>query len=300
MIKESKTIQIADRRRLGYAEFGDPHGKPVFYFHGFPGSRLEAEVVARDAERLGLHLVSVDRPGMGLSSFQPQRRILDWPEDIRKLGDELGFERFSVIGLSGGAPYAAACAYIIGERLENCILVSGLASPELGLEGMNPTNRYLIYLVRIVPLWFLRFVLWYLGGRYRENPQGVAHLLNWYRSGSNVADLAILDDEKMGKLLIEAALEGFLQGTKGVAWDAKLIFKNWGFSVKDITFEHMYLWHGEQDDLLPVAMAKRMAAAIPHCKAHYSAGEGHLSLAYNQLEAIANEILKDEAEALKA
>jgi pimeloyl-ACP methyl ester carboxylesterase len=300
MIKESKTIQIADRRRLGYAEFGDPRGKPVFYFHGFPGSRLEAEVVAKDAERLGLHVVSVDRPGMGLSSFQPHRRILDWPEDIRKLADELGFERFSVIGLSGGAPYAAACAYAIGERMDNCILVSGLAPPELGLDGMNLTYHFLIYMARIVPVWFLRFALWYLGGRYRGSPKGEAHLLDWYRSGSNAADKVIMDDEKMGRLLIEAALEGFLQGTKGLAWDAKLIFKRWGFNVKDITFERVYLWHGEQDDLLPVAMAKRVAAAIPHCKAHYCAGEGHLSLAYNQLEAIADEILKEEGEPVKA
>jgi pimeloyl-ACP methyl ester carboxylesterase len=299
MIKESQTNQIDDRR-LGYAEFGDPHGKPVFYFHGFPGSRLEAEVVAKDAQRLGLRLVSVDRPGMGLSSFQPRRQILDWPEDVRRLADQLGFERFSVIGLSGGVPYAAACAYSIGKRMDNCILVSGLGPPELGMDGMKPIYRYLIYMARIVPVWLLRFVLWYLGGRYRGSPEGEAHLLDWYRSGSNEADMVILEDEEMGRLLIEAALEGFLQGTKGLAWDAKLIFKRWGFSLQDITFERVYLWHGEQDDLLPVAMAERMAAYIPHCRPHYCAREGHLSLAYNQLEAIANEILKEEENPVKA
>ncbi len=36
--KTNHTIKLKDGRMLGYAEYGNPEGKPVFYFHGFPGS----------------------------------------------------------------------------------------------------------------------------------------------------------------------------------------------------------------------------------------------------------------------
>ena len=39
-----RTIQLSDGRRLGYAEFGDPGGAPVIYFHGWPGPRVEGRL----------------------------------------------------------------------------------------------------------------------------------------------------------------------------------------------------------------------------------------------------------------
>lgn len=73
----SKTIKLHDGRSLGYAEFGDPDGKSVFHFHGFPGSRLEVKLMSDDASRNGVRLIGVDRIGMGLSDFQPDRKMID-------------------------------------------------------------------------------------------------------------------------------------------------------------------------------------------------------------------------------
>ena len=33
--------------------------------------------------------MTIDRPGHGLSDFQPERTLLDWPEDVAALADHL-------------------------------------------------------------------------------------------------------------------------------------------------------------------------------------------------------------------
>ena len=100
----SKTTRLKDGRLLGYAEYGTPEGKPVFYFHGFPGSRLDWMLFDPDdtATKLNARIISIDRPGMGLSDFKRGREILDWPDDVIEMADTLQVDRFAVLGISGG------------------------------------------------------------------------------------------------------------------------------------------------------------------------------------------------------
>jgi hypothetical protein len=76
------TIRLRGGRRLGYAEWGDPRGGPLLFFHGWPGSRIEARLGDKAASVSGVRLIAIDRPGMGLSDFQPGRTLLDWPADV--------------------------------------------------------------------------------------------------------------------------------------------------------------------------------------------------------------------------
>ena len=103
-------VTLPDGRELAYEEYGDPAGFPVLSFHGGLSSRLDAAPANEAARRMGVRLVSPDRPGMGLSTYQPGRRLLDWPADVTHLTDALGIGRFAVMGWSAGGPYAAACA----------------------------------------------------------------------------------------------------------------------------------------------------------------------------------------------
>lgn len=73
----AKTIVLKDGRTLGYADFGNPNGKPVFYFNGYPGSRLEAKAGEKGIEKSGIRVISIDRPGIGLSDPKPKRTLLD-------------------------------------------------------------------------------------------------------------------------------------------------------------------------------------------------------------------------------
>lgn len=122
---------------LGFAEYGSLEGKPLFYFHGHPGSRFEAGFLRDEAMKAGIRLIGVDRPGMVISIYQAGRSILDWTIDITQLVNRLQIDRFSVVGFSGGCPYALPCAYKIPNRLISCGIVSGVGHTSLVLSFLS-------------------------------------------------------------------------------------------------------------------------------------------------------------------
>jgi pimeloyl-ACP methyl ester carboxylesterase len=143
----NQRIQLKDGRSLGYVDYGNPDGKPIFCFHGFFGSRLDWTYFddACRFEDLNARIIVADRPGMGLSDFKPKRKLLDWPNDVVELADSLKLDRFGVMGISGGGPYAVACAYKIPERLTATAIVSGMGPSEApavrkGQPGHFPAN----------------------------------------------------------------------------------------------------------------------------------------------------------------
>lgn len=119
-------ITLTDSRTLCYAEYGDAAGTPIVYFHGMPASRLEALLLDQTAHKLGLKVIAPDRPGFGQSSFQHERRITDTIDDIRQLAEQLQMERFHVLGLSGGCPYALACSRGLPEHIIQTTIIAGL------------------------------------------------------------------------------------------------------------------------------------------------------------------------------
>jgi pimeloyl-ACP methyl ester carboxylesterase len=123
---EDGTLLLGDGRKLGYAQYGRPDGEPLFYFHGHPGSRLEARFAHRAAAEAGLRVVALDRPGYGLSDFQPGRVITGWPADVAEAADLLRIGKFSVAGASGGGPYALACAWRLPGRVIRAAVISGV------------------------------------------------------------------------------------------------------------------------------------------------------------------------------
>ena len=147
------TLRLDDGRTLSYAVYGDPDGRPVFAFHGWPGSRLDAEFLAQTAVEMGIRVIAPDRPGYGGSTFQPARSLSDWPADVVALADSLALDRFGVIGICGGGPYAFACAKALPNRLTAAGIVCGLGPLDLPgcTVGMNRNNRLLFTLARRAP-----------------------------------------------------------------------------------------------------------------------------------------------------
>ena len=122
---ERDTIQLSDGRTLAYLDTGDPDGRPIFYFHGGPGSRLQGTFFEEFNRQSGIRMIVPDRPGYGLSDFQDNRTYLQRPDDVRELADRLGIDRFAVLGWSSGGPHAAAVAHGIPERLAVAAIVAG-------------------------------------------------------------------------------------------------------------------------------------------------------------------------------
>lgn len=273
---DDHVFRLKDGRYLGYREFGDPAGHPVFLFHGIPGSRCGAGVIADQAAERGVRVIGVDRPGIGLSTFQPNRSFLDWPSDVKELADSLGLDRFGVVGNSGGSAYVAACATLIPERLNFAGIISGMGPidvPEWQAELRLPrTRRLLIAIAQRSPRLACRLAAPLLVRELDPTREGA---LERMKSIMAPADRLLLDQPHVARAVLHDAAEAIKQGPIGVTWDMMLYARPWGFRLEDIkTLVHV--WHGEADITVPPIFGRTIAAALPRCRATFWPGEGHL------------------------
>jgi pimeloyl-ACP methyl ester carboxylesterase len=287
MPRIDEKLTLHDGRSLGYAEYGSADGEPGFYFHGHPGSRLEAQFAHRAAARRGMRIIALDRPGYGRSDFQRHREILDWPNDVAEAADVLGIQRFAVLGGSGGGPYALACARAIPARLTKVGIVSGVGPYDAPgvTEGMRWQNRVGFKLGARFPI-LARLIMWSMERQVRRSPERTVEAVARAMSG---ADAETVRRPKVRQALAAIIAEAFRQGFRGPAWDIVLLGRPWGFRLEQITTK-VYLWQGEADVLVPPAMGRYQAERIPDCHARFFPGEGHL-LVIDRMAEILDEFL---------
>lgn len=273
--RAQQRTELLDGRLLGYAEYGATEGAPVFYFHGFNGSRLDylladAGDVARETN---VRIIAADRPGMGLSTLQRGRQILDWPDDVTQLADALQIDRFAVLGISGGGPYAAACACKIPERLTATGIVCGMGPSDA--PGMKDGASWTL---PGQPSLIRRMVLMMTVMGLRRDPD-----LFLSRSKAMLAkvDGQLLERPEVAEVFMAGLQEAFREGIGGVRQEAALYTKPWEFRLQDIATE-VFLWHGGLDKNVPVSVGRYVANAIPNCQASFFENEGHLALPHNR------------------
>jgi pimeloyl-ACP methyl ester carboxylesterase len=284
-IQADKTIRLPDGRTLGYAEAGDTAGTPVLHFHGSPSCRLDVMAAEFDsiAERLGVRLLAIDRPGMGLSDPKSGRTILDWPADVLAFADALGLSRFSALGLSGGGPYAAACAVRIPHRLRSVGMVCGVAPADVAEArvGIGHQARRLRFLARWFP-WALRRGLRTMATMAATQPTSFFTRF--------AAELPDVDHEAIGSAarrthVIGVMREAFRRGEEGVLVDLRLTSHGWGFQLSQIPIV-MNLWFAGKDVYVPPAAGRYLAAALPRSEARFYPNEGHVSILFNRFEEV--------------
>src|SRR5947199_3300072 len=120
-----RLIQLENGGQIAFEEYGDPRGTPVVFCHGWPSSRTMAQLTNNAARQLCVRIISPDRPGISGSSFQPNRKLLEWPPIVEGLVDHLGVTKFRMLAISGGAPYAYVTAKAMPERVRAIAIVSG-------------------------------------------------------------------------------------------------------------------------------------------------------------------------------
>ena len=256
--------------------FGPAAGRAVFHCHGIAGSGLDASLYGDAPDRVGVRLICPDRPGLGESEFQAGRKILDWPNDVVELADHLEIASFSVIGVSGGAPYALACAYKIPQRTEACGILSG-AGPACLIPARDLRFRATYFGIRHLPRLYHRFAQSLTAWR-------AAHPTEHFSVPPILlarADSTVLRNSHISSILARTTAEGSRQGHAGPALEGILLANDWGFHPSEIRTERFYLWHGEADRIVPVGVGRRMAAAIPNASAKFYPTEGHYSLMVN-------------------
>jgi len=277
-----RRMTLPDGRRLGYAVVGDPAGRPLLYFHGYPGSRLESRLAVGVAERLGARVIAVDRPGYGLSDFKPGRTLADWPADVVALADSLGLDRFAAVGASGGGPSLLACAALIPQRLSAAGIVCGLGplKPPGNTDGMALFNRFGLALGRVPGA--ARAILGTCAPLLRRNPDRLVSRLIALLPEPDRSSLA---SAELRPFLTESFGEAFRQGGRGAAHDLRLYATGWPFDPATIGIE-VLAWHGERDTIVPPAMTRYLERTLPRCRATFFPDEGHFSLIQRRLEPI--------------
>ena len=269
---ESEIFKLSDGRDLGYAKYGHPHGKPVLFFHGIPGSRLQRNPDLSALEEFEICIYALDRPGTGLSTYQENRKLLDWADDVQAFCDGLGIDTFAVFGISSGGPYALACAYAMPDRVTQVSLVSALAPLHESqlFDVINSKMKRLFKFAKQMPVLMngiLGIAFLFLKDRFDlAFEKLVADLPD--------SDKKLLHQPAIAEMFKKDVAEAFRQGSKGVVSDMKILSEPWGFSLEEIELP-VHIWHGVDDTIVPIQLANYMIERLPSARPHLIKGAGH-------------------------
>lgn len=297
----SEVCVLPDGRELGFARTGNPDGRQIFYMHGLPGSRLEGRIFyEKHLHKFGAGLISVERPGLGLSSPHPERTIGDFAGDVLHLAKHLGVKEWRVIGVSGGGPYALACAlHHPPECLRGVAVCAGIGPYKFGLQGMGPSGRACLLCFRFAP-WLLHIVYRPLLALQNmlSNEKQVDLMQSNFQKPSKLLqiqdkDVEIFADRELLMNIVISSREHYRQGFSGFVQDANSVGQDWDFNIEDIAFRPIQLWHGKRDVNCPLHMAERTAALLGEGAELNVVDETHLSTSINCAPDILAHLLKN-------
>lgn len=268
-------VTLADGRQLGYAEVGRADGEPVLHLHGTPSSRLEgtAPTLQAAADDLGLRLIVLDRPGMGLSSWR-RFTIVEFPSLLRHFADALRLERFALTAVSGGGKYACSCAWQLTDRLTRVALVSSTCSFDLpeAKATWSKEDRQAYTLAGRTP-WLFRLYFAKLRRDIGKDPNALFTMF----PELSPSDQTVLARQDVQALLQRDMAEAFRQGARGPAHDYTLEARPWGVPLGEIEVP-VDIWYGDDDRLVSPEQSRILAEHLPKVTTHPVSGQGHLLL----------------------
>lgn len=253
---------------LNYAEYGAANASPVLVFHGSPGSRFEKPRDLSICHETNCRLIVVERPGFGVSEFDHNRSLLDWPNDIARLADSLEIDKFSIVGFSGGGPYAMACGHEIGHRINRISLVGSAApfnSPDVCADMLADN----LALFEIAAQDYQQ-----AAAQLAQFIDGPDALLLLFDASVSAPDKLIFAEAEFRQMYRANLAEALKQGLLGLAYDMALIARPWQFDPADMPVETQ-LWHGEKDLNMPLSMGRHLQKLLPNCTARFIPDAGH-------------------------
>lgn len=268
---DTQFFRLSDGRTLSYAQYGRWSGKgPILVcFHGTPGSRVEAGEVRRMlAELQSIRLITIDRPGYGHSTPAPENyAVLDFTKDVEELLDRLGISEFMIYGVSGGGPYALACAYYFPRsRLIATGIMCGFTGAKPSWANPSIRTRHFFYLH--APLsWNIMYY----------NPK-------WKAIRNLRVILAATGNEEHVRDLTQHD-EKFRQLSVGRCSDSRRLYDQdrWAFGVENIDSNLIHWYHGTHDKNCPYYHAKSTCDRIREdiIRLNPFDGRNHYDVKYN-------------------
>lgn len=247
------------------------------------------------ARKRNLRVFTLERPGFGISTPQPGRRVIDYVKDVKTFTDHMGFKRVAIMGGSGGGPYALACSYGLPKEMMSGVGLFASGGPyDKSWEGIPMKSRlgrlaaiYTPGLLGIAGSAIVGTAKWALRGP----------LSKWFdasmekeRHASGHTSVMTAEEER--EMSIRTMFEGFAQGPDAFVEEAlALSARPWGFELEDVKFP-VQIWHGEKDANAPIVWIRNMAQRIPNSRLTTYPGEAHYTMV-KHLESILTELVPD-------
>lgn len=269
------SVAVRDGRRLSFAEYGSHTGPAIVWMHGTPGARRQIPLDARAyAERNGLRIIGIDRPGIGSSTPHLYPNVLDWTGDLEVLLDSLGIDSVRLIGLSGGGPYVLAAGAALPDRVRGVGVLGGVA-PTRGPDAADGGPIQLA--VRLAPLLSAARVP--LGVALTTAIRAVKPLagagLDLYAMVQPAGDKNLLSRPEFKAMFIDDLLNGSRFQTSAPISDLVLFTRDWGFELADVQVPVRW-WHGDDDHIVPLHHGQHVVDRLPDATMSVIDGESHL------------------------
>jgi pimeloyl-ACP methyl ester carboxylesterase len=269
-------------RRVAWSEYGEPAGYPLVYCHGWPSSRQQARLVHHLARVRRIRVLALDRPGMGCSTRQTGRTLLDWPPLVAAFADAHGIRQFLQLAVSGGAPYVLACAACLPERVTASAVLCGAVPLAAGdVAKLAPAYR-LVEPLRRLPKRLLSLPIRLAAGLALREPERLP--ISLLLRTMPAADRELLLSRPAARRVIAESVFDSLSRGAGVLDDAEIYFHDWHLPLENMRQPPRY-WHGGADQVIPVELARRFLARIPGARLDIVPAEGHFSLAVHRATA---------------
>ena len=269
-------VAVGDDRQIGFAEFGDPQGRAVFWLHGTPGARRQIPTEARvHAEQTNIRLIGVDRPGIGASTPYQYDTVFAFADDLRTVADTLGIDKMAVVGLSGGGPYALASAAAMPDRVVAVGVLGGVA-PASGPDGVSGGAMALGS--RIAPVLEVAGlpIRWAAVGLIQLARPVASPALELYALASPPADRRLLARPEFKAMFLDDLLNGSRKQLAAPFADIIVFARDWGFRVHDVKVPVRW-WHGDRDHIVPFSHGQHVVARLPNAELYHLPGESHLA-----------------------
>jgi pimeloyl-ACP methyl ester carboxylesterase len=198
--------------------------------------------------------------------------IADWPADVAELAQQLGLERFAVLGASGGAAYALACTWKMPDRITATVVAGALLPVSMTEPDPDtPALQRMLSRSAVWAPWTIRPVMTLLGEVSRRAPE---QALSRMEESAGDADRAVFARPEIRTLLTQSMAESFRSGPRGAAHDLRLVSADWGIPFDEVSAT-VGVWHGDADLEVTPENVRRLVDALPHGQLHLVPGGGH-------------------------
>ncbi|MGJ0119805.1 alpha/beta fold hydrolase [Williamsia sp. MIQD14] len=269
------SVAVRQGRRIGFAEFGSPHGRAVIWLHGTPGARRQIPLEARRwAGENNVRVIGLDRPGVGSSTPYRYPSVLGFADDLRIVADALGVDQMAVIGLSGGGPYTLATSYAMPERVVVAGVLGGVA-PTVGPDaidgGAMGLGKYAAGVLEVAGAPIGRTVSSFI----RVARPIASPAIGLYGLLSPRADRQLLARPEFKAMFLDDLLNGGKHRMEAPFADVVVFSRDWGFRIGDVTVPVRW-WHGDRDHIIPFRHGQHVVDLLPDATLYPMPGDSHL------------------------